>query len=382
MNKKILVITSGYFPEGEPGALRIRMFCRTLAYQGNDITVLCRGEAEEVGVIDGTIAYYSLRGKIRKKIDKLIDYVSFLKKIKKHPTIKDIDAIYIYNAPIAVFLWAKKYAKVHSIVLVHDCVEWYSPSEFKFGIFNPAYIAKSIINRVIIDKNFKVIAISRYLEKYFCKKGIDTINIPMLCDCRDYSEKQHTMENSLTLFYAGTPAKKDLVGNVILALRELHVKKNIRFVIFGCTPEHLCKYCNVNDKILEDLKEIIEIKGRVPRKQIIEAMKEADFLILPRDAELRYAKAGFPSKVVEALANGIPIICNYHSDLAEYLIDGKNAIISNGHTVESLKIAIENAVSLTSDEKIALKRNARKTAKEKIDIYNYGEIINSFIFGK
>ena len=124
---------------------------------------------------------------------------------------------------------------------------------------------------------------------------------------------------------------------------------------------------------------MLQIYGRVSRKEVIEKMSIADFVVLPRNAELRYAKAGFPSKVVEALSNATPILCNLSSDLGEYLIDGENAILAKDHEPDSLAEAIYRAMQLTGDDKRRMSECARDTAEKFFDYRKYSESLYEFI---
>ena len=108
-------------------------------------------------------------------------------------------------------------------------------------------------------------------------------------------------------------------------------------------------------------------------------MEEADFALLIRDASLRYAKAGFPSKVVEALANATPMLCNLSSDLDEYLVDGYNAILAKDHTPEELAVALRRALLLSPQEKNQMSVQALKTAKDRFDYHEYVDELCGFI---
>jgi hypothetical protein len=70
--------------------------------------------------------------------------------------------------------------------------------------------------------------------------------------------------------------------------------------------------------------------GRIPRPQVLEELSKADFTVLMRSEEQRYAKAGFPTKFVESLATATPVIANSTSDLGMYLKDGENGYVVKG----------------------------------------------------
>ena len=227
-----------------------------------------------------------------------------------------------------------------------------------------------------MDKSFSVISISSFLEEYYKSKGIDTIRIPILCDsaCKSINK---SCSDKLVLFYAGAPAKKDYIGNLLEALLLLtqEEQKKIKFLLIGVNKDKLIKQSGISSSTIEACSEMLELCGRVPREEVIERMREADFTVLPRDASLRYAKAGFPSKVVESLSNSTPILCNLSSDLDLYLKDGENAIIADSHHPEDLAKAIRRALELSTEMKREMRAKARESAEKHFDYRNYSDLL-------
>ncbi len=378
--KKIVIITTGRFPEGDAGAVRLRYMARAMVDGGYDVEVLCRGVANASGCVDN-IKYTSLRTINGNKLIRGADYCLFPARVSKYlRKNKDISCVYIYNAHISVFKYCKRFCKKHGVRLLHDCVEWYSPEEFKRGEKSIEYRIKSKINTEIIDKSFSVIAISRYLEEYFSDKGIRTLRVPILCDAFLRTEQKQNREE-LVLFYAGAPLKKDLVGNVLDAALLLTPEEQakLRIVFVGVTKKYLMEASDIPEATIDACEGFLELCGRVPRDEVMEKMEEADFTVLSRDASLRYAKAGFPSKVVESLANATPILCNYSSDLELYLTDGENALITKDHTPEEFAKTIRRALALTAKEKQEMSMAAIESAKKYFDYRSYTECLKKFI---
>ena len=96
-------------------------------------------------------------------------------------------------------------------------------------------------------------------------------------------------------------------------------------------------------------------------------MKKAHFSILLRPAEQRYAKAGFPTKVPESLSVGTPVICNFSSDLGDFLSDGINCIEVKNCNEEDMSEAVARILKLNESALKELSVNARKLAVEKFD---------------
>ncbi len=380
MSKKCVIITTGHFPEGDAGAVRLHMMGKAMTEAGYNVNVLCRSKLNDSGIIDD-IRYTSLRKRDGHKLVRGLDYYRFPGRVARYlKKNKDLACVYIYNAHISVFNYCKKFCKKHNIRLVHDCVEWYSPEEFSKGEKSSAYKMKNKINTEIIDSSFSVIAISRFLEDYFSGKGIRTLRVPILCDPTQRTTPKANPEK-LTLFYAGAPQKKDLVGNILEALLLLteEERSKLRFVLIGANKSYLIYRSGVSAETINACSGILELCGRVPRDVVLQKMKEADFTVLPRDASLRYAKAGFPSKVVESLVNATPILCNYSSDLELYLKDGENALVADDHTPKALADTIRRALALSAEEKLEMSRMALESAKTHFDYRIYAEKLEEFL---
>ena len=378
--KEIALITTGWFPDGDAGAVRLRMMSRCLTDAGYHVTVLCRGKLNDKGTVDGT-DYISLR-KHSSRLGKALDYYGFSSNVKKYlkKHRNNLHGIYIYNARISLFEFCKVFCKKNGIKLFHDCVEWYSPEEFKTGASDVRYRNKLKINTEVIDKTFSVIAISRYLEDHFKSKGIKTLRVPILCDSESRTEHKSQNGEKLTLFYAGLPGKKDLVKNLLEAslLLTKEEQEKLRIIFVGVKREGLIGDSEISPEVLDKCSSYLELCGRVSREEVLERMEEADFSVLIRNNSHLFARAGFPSKVTEALANATPMLANFSSDLEEYLEDGKNAIVIDGHTPEAVAEALRRAISLTPEEKNAMSRNALETARVKFDYRLYINKMSEF----
>ena len=65
------------------------------------------------------------------------------------------------------------------------------------------------------------------------------------------------------------------------------------------------------------LPSTVELLGRQTKEQVFEAMKRAQFLVMP---SVWYE--GFPMVIVEAFAHGLPVVCSRLGGMAEVVEDG------------------------------------------------------------
>ena len=149
--------------------------------------------------------------------------------------------------------------------------------------------------------------------------------------------------------------------------------------IVGASKQQLVSVCGVDESVIEYLGNSLMVHGRVPHDEAVRFVREADYTLLFRDASLRYAKAGFPTKIVESLSSGTPPVCNLSSDLGLYLVDGENAYVANGHSFENVKSVLEKAIHTSYQSRAKMRSNARKTAENCFDYSKYTEVFEDLL---
>lgn len=378
-DKKILFVTLNNYPEGDAGAVRQHAMAKVFIENGYKVYVIGCGHEnnKEFKDYDG-VSYISLKptGNIFKRKFESFMFASKVSQLIEKKFENNLSAIIVVNGLPNLFNRIRKYAIKKDIPIVYDAVEWYSPEEYKAGKFAIPYIINNSINKYIIRKPWKIIAISSYLENYFRKKGLETTRIPVIMECNNKTELNMKKEAQKKIFmYAGSPGtgKKDyldLVFNAFAKLDEKY-KNNYEFHIFGITEQQLIEKCLVDIDIIKKLENNLFLHGRVKRTEIQKWLKKAHYTVLIRKSEQRYAMAGFPTKSVESLMNGVPIVCNYSSDLNMYLFDKINSIIVEDTCVESIVKAIERAIILDQNQYNEMQSNAFDTFKNNFEPKRY-----------
>lgn len=349
------------FPNGDAGATRQEMLSYILNKLGYDVTVAAMGEYTKKPVQHSNgIKYISFRSKNNDKISKLKNYLLYKKKLKDYLYKNKFDVILVVDIPFNALLYIKKYAKKNGVPVIHDSVEWYSREEFKCGIFDISFIRKNILNRFLIGKSFSVIAISQYLKNHFEKRCKKAVRIPFVLNCNEIEYVKKPAHDKIVLMYAGNPGKKDLIEPVFEALNMLDntEREKIEFRIIG-----------INGLPSSNIPDCVKFYGRLPRADVLKHYAQADFTVLLRQADLRYAKAGFPTKVTESLSYATPVITNYTSDLELYLKNEENALISKSHNAKDIYEVLKKAVDCDKTTLEEMYKNAYNTAKEYLD-YN------------
>lgn len=380
----ILIVTSAKFPEGDAEAVRLHIMGSLFKSIGHNVTYAGMGFSDYLDRLqfDG-FEYVSLRKKANNKCDKIYYYFNYKSRLKKYI----LSYLRLYKIDIILFAdlspmninMLKRLCKTNGIKLITDSVEWYSPEQFKYGALSPAMILKNIENKYTVDKSIKVITISKYLNKHFINKGCNCLRIPVILDVKNISCEKIIDIQKLTIIYAGSPGKKDYVDKMlrgILLLNENEISK-LRFELAGVSLNDI-KNLFTSDE-LSKLNKCVIFLGRIERKEVLEKLSKADFTVLLRSPYQRYAKAGFPTKVVESLSTATPVILNLTSDLGDYINDMEEGLIVDDCSAIAFCKALKRGLELDIEKREHMRRSARICAENYFDYRLYTDKIRSFI---
>ena len=379
MPRRVLFITSFAFPEYDAGATRITMLGRALRDRGYEVE-LC-GIGDDVA-FDGMTCRTLNPHRSNKVLNWLayrmlgVNSVSFA----RH-NLDRFDAVIASFLPSAATAKIKCMCQEAGITFAVDCTEWYTPEEFPGGEDDAAYRDHVRLLTEVIDPSVKVIVISSYLEKYFARRGCSVLRIPSVLDVAALEPKAPVALESDTVrvMYAGSPAKKDSLGVVLDAIRLLSEDelKKLIFDFYGVLDCDLRGYMPESDA----LPACVRAHGRVPRGEVLSALRNSDFTVLMRDPNQRFAQAGMPTKVTESLGCGTPVIANITSDLGDHLKDGDDAIVVEEYSAEACARAMRRAAELTTAERAAMRAKACAAAYAGLDYRIYADRLDAYLLG-
>ncbi len=227
-----------------------------------------------------------------------------------------------------------------------------------------------------------IMAVSSYLKRFYERLACAVVRVPPLIDVaapkwRCASTKNGRSDGLRVLFSGSWKRERlDIAGEAILRLRSEGYDVALECLGFG--PEEL----KGNDLLWRQMTEApsgaFHFHGRVPVDEVLPITAAADFGILLRD-KARWSNACFPSKVPEFQALGVPIMCNFTSDLDHVLKDGENALIVPGASVAEMTTTLRRALNLTSAEKEHLRHSSFCYAGTHFDYRNYVGTLSDFI---
>jgi len=388
------------FPEEDAGAVRVLGVAKALRKSGHEV-VFMGIENNHLNIEDQKLSRASLisvyddfkifspvptktdfLGRLKRQISILTGSSALVRLNDEEIRGYSLDAIIAYQAPSMLLLRLKRWCKLRQIPLICDVVEWYDPKQLFLGRSGPFYWGSEFRMRYIQKKVDGLITISKYLMDYYSAHKKIAIRIPILVDVNNIYglRKQlssYTNDKCLQMVYAGVPGRKDLLGNIlrgILKLRQKGYAVTIKLV--GVTRENVLQCLNGDENTFTSLGDGLILYPRIPRSEIPFVLAEADFVPLLRP-DKRYAHAGFPTKIVESLTAGTPVIANLTSDLGEYLYEGINAFIVRDSTIDAFVDAVERAMK--NREKWSEMRNAAKKTAEHFDYETYAINLNIFL---
>lgn len=380
----IFIISPNNYPAEDAGALRDEAFAKLFRSLGHRVLVLSRGRNAASGDVDG-IPYVShfrpVSGKVQKFFHRLNAPKVFCRMFFE--TVRRFgkpDCIYATYDDNRILNFLQRYAKKNRIPLLVDVCEWYSPCEFRLGKLSHAYFLNDWQNRYVLKSPTRIVAISRYLEAHFVSRGLSTLRVPVIFDCEAIDGSVCAKEGPVQLIYAGSPGGKDSLRPLLSALLSLDaaIRAKLHLHIVGINEEQLLSFGLLSADERTRLSDTLSVYGRVPHAEVERMLKQMDFSVLLRPAEERYAKAGFPTKVVEAMSHGVAMLCNPSSDLADYLKDGENAILCSGQDAASVREALLRAAAMDRDVRAKLREAARTTAEQSFDYRIYAEAVSDF----
>ena len=257
------------------------------------------------------------------------------------------DYVVLYNFPSIASLRILKECHKNGIKVIEDLTEWEEPQGWSF---------RSIIRKLdvklrmeyCVKKMDGVIAISKFLfTKY--KPYTETVLVPPLVDLEDEKWNRINISqiapNKVSLVYAGNAGfgKKDRLDYIIEALDGI---TNVQLSVIGMTKD---QYEQGYNKIVPKDIDVV-FYGRLSHEETLKAVKKADFQMLIRD-DNRKNNAGFPTKLVESMACGTPVIATLTSNIGDYLKDGYNCfIVSKDKDLKVVFSSLSNMSKTTINE--------------------------------
>lgn len=332
-----------------------------------------RGIQKIEGFLDG-IELYSL--KYPNNIKEWIKYLFYTKHIKKFVESESVNFLIFYNYPSFSTIRLISYLKKKKVKYIADCTEWYDTGQGGMVRNAIKWMDTTLRMRWINKKVMHgVITISRFLEEYY--SGCKTILIPPLVDkedkkwINDLNDRDFLNNQTINLIYAGQPgSNKDNIKRLIIILSNIKKQNNTDFFlkIIGIPKEELVEWSKLNGLFLDAFTMFY---GIIPHEKVIKEIRGSDFVVFLRDTN-RTTMAGFPTKLVEAISAGTPILTNPSSNISDYIINYVNGFLLPTNEAE-IESKLSSYVKLSKRDILTMKHACQNSS-----LFDYRNYIREF----
>jgi len=296
------------------------------------------------------------------------------------------DVLVVYTPVFLKFIIPMIMAKLLRIPLVVESCEIPSQSIDRLEldtIRRWANSGESLMERLIPKLAVGVLAISYGIRNYFEKlnlKNDATYLLPVLIDSDRYESCDGVPFDALIgqrfLLNSGSFTEKDGLSYLVSAMAKVvEHYPDIKLVFTGhadkSTREKIYNLAGGNGS------RWIYFTGFLSRDELIWCYKNAAGLLSCR-SNSRYANYGFPTKLAEYLASGVPVVSTTVGDIDKYLINGETAFLAEPENVDSIAAAIRRLIHEPGHANLVGRRGA-KVAQQFFDYRNHIEEVASFI---
>lgn len=251
---------------------------------------------------------------------------------------KQVTTVIAYNYPAIGLCKLISWCHKHGVKCYADSTEWYvAQGNLIFRVIKTLDTEWRM--RLLHRKMDGVIAISDYLYGYY-KDKVHTVKIPPTIDAQDdkWNVQPIERESDKTVFvYAGSPtSQKERLDLILEAAASVPARCGIELRVIGITKEQY--------EFIYGAKApegYVIFLGRISHKEVIREVTSADWSIIIRDNN-KVVQAGFPTKVVESISCGTPVIANDFSNIKDYLDESNSILCSQDSIVAAMEKACEN----------------------------------------
>lgn len=311
-------------------------------------------------------------------IKHLIDIFPFRPKVKKWVTDGETrrKILFLYSAqPLSLRLAkaAKRLNKdIETVCVIADIPEYNTIGELHGlrKLFNNYEVCKTNALYRYIDK-FVLLTAQMAQRLHISVPYLVMEGIAPKPDMQSERVSVSELEGKEYILYTGTLNYEFGIGTLLEAFGRIQ-NPDIRLAI--------CGFGEAEKAILESQDKRIVYLGKVDRKQALALQQRATVLVNPRQNNEEFTKYSFPSKTMEYLASGVPVVAYKLDGIPDEYDSYLNYVPDN--SAEALAKTIQSICNMSPEERkgkgerarkfVLNEKNAEKQAKRILDFLNAG----------
>ena len=375
--KRVAVVCTFAFPEGLAASTRIISYLKGLTELGIDTDVFVYRPTE----LYNSPSIYPVNG----EISGVKYHYPKTRKYSKYKIVRAFGRFYYWGVTCWNIYKAHRTSKIDYLLISNDFLDilfvftfWCKMIGIKTAFITDeypepirVYLKDSIPNwkikmyDFILKRQDALIFMTDKLNTFFNSKLKKPYHIlPTITDTTRFNNVEIFDGRQKYMCYMGNmELSKDNVDNIIKAFALIADDyKDIEFHLYGAP--------SANDKaFIENVIESVNmthrvfIKGRVDSIQVPTILANA-YILVSSQPNSKRAEGGFPTKLGEYMATGVPTILTDVGEISQYVKDGKHVHIvpPENHILyaEKLRYMIENyseCLRIAQDAKVYLKEN-------------------------
>jgi len=344
---------------------------RGLAELGHEVHVMTVGDTDSAGTCDVDGIRYHRLGKASARIASVTGKAASLAgfALRTHGLVSRLvpDVVHIHSRYPAYLILRFPSRRRDRWLTVYHAHNWKRAEDMSYPTLSLRRTAAALgarIDRTIARKVDHIIAISRFMkERIVATAGVDPEKVSVLTNMVDiemFRPGGNSAEGKELLFVGRIAAEKGVHTLIEAMSRVVCAVPDAMLRIVGPAKggSELGGYSRECRELVDrlGLRSRVRFEGEVPNHRLPDILSRARILVVP-------SLWGEPCGLVaiEALACGVPVICNRTGGLPELIDEGETGILTDPGDPDSLARAIVRG--LTDD---SLSRNASLFGPERV----------------
>lgn len=347
MTRDVIIYLGGFeLPDRNAAAQRVRANAAIFAELGYEVVLIGRNSHADLTSQSLTSVQHpgieldcweSARPNSGREWLRYITAVGPLRELISNRYQHRVHSIICYNYPAIAQVRVGALAKRVGAVALADVTEWYAPVKARSVSAVMKNLDTTLRMRFANRRMHHLITISSYLTKYYSDDFDDIVELPTLIEHQptDLSGLETPHRGRKRLFYGGSVIDgsagkmdrhqlKDRLDWMVELLGEVkQAGDDFIFDIYGVEQKDYLAVVPEHTPLLLRLGDSVQFHGRRPRRELIGALRAADYSFFLR-SRTRTNLAGFPTKFSESISLGTPVLTNVLENIEPYATEGEN----------------------------------------------------------